>query len=283
MSGLKALRSRITSVKSTQKITSAMKMVAAAKLRRAQERLDAIQPYAKGMTALISKAHSACDQEQLPSFLIADETLPPLYIFITADRGLCGSFSTNVMRAFRTEIAGHKNFKAIAIGKKGTELLRKEFSSHNISFQVEDLKIGFQFSDALRLAENVVELLEESKIGRVSIISTNFVNVIKQEPVVGNIVPYTSQIEDKNNSETIFEPKPEKLLHELFKQYFATRFYEMYLQSITAENASRMTAMDSATRNAKEMIKTLQLRYNRTRQAIITKEIIEIISGAEAL
>lgn len=283
MSGLKLLRSRIASVKSTQKITSAMKMVATAKLRRTLERLEAVRPYAENMRSMIAKTYNASDFDELPSFLKHDGSLPHLYIFITADRGLCGSFSTNVMKVFRANIKENVNFKAIAIGKKGTELLRKEFSEQNIPFEVENIKNGFQFSDALALAEKVISMLDNAQVGHVSIISTRFVSVIKQDPTTESIVPFVPDEAVDNGTDVIFEPKAEDLLVVLFKNHFATRFYQMYLESATAEHASRMTAMDSATRNAKEMIKALQLRYNRTRQAIITKEIIEIISGAEAL
>ncbi len=260
-----------------------MKMVAAAKLKRAQDKLIGVAPFADGIAQMICNVYHMVEKDDLPKYLNGNPDLPHLYIFITADRGLCGSFSTNVMREFRSQITRTPNFKAIALGKKGIDFLKREFKDHQLIYDVVDAKNGFSPHDAMALSARVVDMLKSGDIGAVTIVSTRFFNVIKQIPESIAVVPFHMPQPDTDFQDIIFEPKPHKLIEFLFEKYFASLFYHRYIESITSENASRMTAMDGATRNAKEMIKNLQLKYNRTRQTMITKEIIEIISGAEAI
>jgi F-type H+-transporting ATPase subunit gamma len=293
MPSLKALRTRINSVKSTQKITSAMKMVAASKLRRAQQQAEAARPYAERMDRMLrALAASVAGSPTAPPLLVGtgkDQT--HLLIPVTADRGLAGAFNTNVGRATRNlarrlEAEG-KTVKILTVGRKGRDYLRRELSSRitgEISFAG---KRRLEFTDAQEIGTRVTAMLAASEIDVATIVYNRFQSVISQIVTEQQIIPAPPPPEgetvDLGGAIYEFEPDEETILARLLPQALGIQVYRSLLESAAGEHGARMTAMDNATRNAGEMIKRLSLNYNRARQANITKELIEIISGAEAV
>jgi F-type H+-transporting ATPase subunit gamma len=292
MPNLKALRTRINSVKSTQKITSAMKMVAASKLRRAQSQAEAARPYAERMERMLrALAASVADSPAAPALLIGtgkDQT--HLLIAVTADRGLAGAFSTNIGRATRSlarrlETEG-KTVKILAVGRKGRDYLRRELASRLIGDINYVGKRRVEFSDADEIATRVTNLLNAGEIDTATIIYNRFHSVVSQVVTEQQIIPVPQpegEAIDLGGAVFDFEPDEETILTRLLPQALAIQLYRALLESAAGFQAAQMTAMDSATRNAGDMIKRLTLNYNRARQANITKELIEIISGAEAV
>ncbi len=295
MPSLKDLKIRIGSVKSTQKITSAMKLVAASKLRRAQEQAEASQPYATAMERMIKNLAGGVDAASSGSKLLAgtgsDER--HLLVMVTADRGLCGSFNPSVYRFARNKAAeleqAGKKVTFVTVGRKGRDAFRRIYAAERIVESYTDIgRRTVQFADAQEVADKVLSLYEQGTYDVCSIIFAEFHNVMRQEPVAQQLVPTplppaeeTSATELKAQYE--FEPSEGEILDVLLPRNVAVQIYKALLDSAAGEQAARMTAMDSATRNAGDMIKNLTLQYNRSRQAAITKELIEIISGAEAL
>jgi F-type H+-transporting ATPase subunit gamma len=292
MPNLKALRTRINSVKSTQKITSAMKMVAASKLRRAQSQAEAARPYAERMERMLrALAASVADSPAAPALLIGtgkDQT--HLLIAVTADRGLAGAFSTNIGRATRSlarrlETEG-KTVKILAVGRKGRDYLRRELASRLVGDINYVGKRRVEFSDADEIATRVTNLLNAGEIDTATIIYNRFHSVVSQVVTEQQIIPVPQpegEAIDLGGAVFDFEPDEETILTRLLPQALAIQLYRALLESAAGFQAAQMTAMDSATRNAGDMIKRLTLNYNRARQANITKELIEIISGAEAV
>ncbi len=293
MPSLKALRTRINSVKSTQKITSAMKMVAASKLRRAQVQAEAARPYAERMDRMMrALAASVAGSPTAPPLLAgtgADKV--HLLIPVTADRGLAGAFNSNVGRATRNlarklEVEG-KTVKILAVGRKGRDYLRRELSSRMIGDINYAGKRRIEFSDAQDVAARVITMLGAGEIDGATIIYNRFQSVISQVVTEQQVIPAPPPPEgetaDASGAIYEFEPDEETILAKLLPQALAIQVYRSLLESAAGEHGARMTAMDNATRNAGDMIKRLSLNYNRARQANITKELIEIISGAEAV
>lgn len=292
MPNLKALRTRINSVKSTQKITSAMKMVAASKLRRAQSQAEAARPYAERMERMLrAVAGSVAGSPTAPALLIGtgkDQT--HLLIAVTADRGLAGAFNTNIGRATRNlarrlESEG-KTVKILAVGRKGRDYLRRELASRLIGDINYVGKRRVEFSDADEIATRVTNLLNGGEIDTATIIYNRFHSVISQVVTEQKIIPVPQpdgDAIDLGGAVFDFEPDEETILTRLLPQALAIQLYRALLESAAGFQAAQMTAMDNATRNAGDMIKRLTLNYNRARQANITKELIEIISGAEAV
>jgi F-type H+-transporting ATPase subunit gamma len=292
MPNLKALRTRINSVKSTQKITSAMKMVAASKLRRAQSQAEAARPYAERMERMLrAVAASVAGSPTAPALMIGtgrDQT--HLLIAVTADRGLAGAFSTNIGRAPRNlarrlEAEG-KTVKILAVGRKGRDYLRRELASRLIGDINYVGKRRVEFSDADEIATRVTDLLSRGEIDIATIIYNRFRSVISQVVTEQQIIPVPQpegEAIDLGGAVFDFEPDEETILARLLPQALAIQLYRALLESAAGFQAAQMTAMDNATRNAGDMIKRLTLNYNRARQANITKELIEIISGAEAV
>jgi F-type H+-transporting ATPase subunit gamma len=295
MATLKSLRLRINSVKSTRKITQAMKMVAAAKLRRAQSQAEAARPYAERMERMLaSLGASVVGSPDAPKMLVGtggDHT--HLLIVVTADRGLAGAFNTNVGRFARNRVraleAEGKTVKLLTVGRKGASYLKRELASRvigEISFAGKK-RIGFE--DAAEIAVKATEMLEDGGFDVCSLIYNRFKNVISQTPVEQQLIPapmpevVVAAPTEGAPALYEFEPTEEEILAKLLPQNLAIQVYRALLESAAGEQGSRMTAMDNATRNAGEMINKLTLNYNRTRQANITRELIEIISGAEAL
>ena len=293
MPSLKALRTRINSVKSTQKITSAMKMVAASKLRRAQLQAEAARPYAERMDRMLrALAASVAGSPTAPPLLVgtgSDKT--QLLIAVTADRGLAGAFNSNIGRATRNlarrlESEG-KTVKILAVGRKGRDYLRRELASRIVGDISYAGKRRIDFADAQEIGRRVTAMLAAGEIDVATIIYNRFQSVIVQVVTEQQIIPAPPPAEgetvDTGGAIYDFEPDEETILAKLLPQAIAIQMYRSLLESAAGEHGARMTAMDSATRNAGDMIKRLSQNYNRARQANITKELIEIISGAEAV
>jgi F-type H+-transporting ATPase subunit gamma len=293
MPSLKALRTRINSVKSTQKITSAMKMVAASKLRRAQQQAEAARPYAERMDRMLrALAASVAGSPTAPPLLVgtgADKV--QLLIAVTADRGLAGAFNSNVGRATRNlarrlESEG-KTVKILAVGRKGRDYLRRELASRIVGDVSFAGKRRIDFGDARDIGIRVTAMLAAGEIDVATVIYNRFQSVIAQVVTEQQIIPAPppaeSETADTGGATYEFEPDEETILAKLLPQAIAIQMYRSLLESAAGEHGARMTAMDNATRNAGDMIKRLSQNYNRARQANITRELIEIISGAEAV
>ena len=293
MPNLKELKNRISSVKSTRKITSAMKMVAASKLRRAQELAEASRVYADSLSFILSSlAGNTKNSADLPEILTGRENSKiSLLIINSSDRGLCGGFNSNLFRNAKKWISDQqgqgKSVKIMTVGKKAASFYKK--TDLDIVASFEDLNSNdrqLQVSEEIK--NKIMELFESNEIDEVSILFNKFVSAISQEPTYQSLIPLSNEETSEDESEAnkaIFEFEPDKneLLEYLVPRNFLTQIYRSVLESSASEHAARMTSMDNATRNAGDMIDRLTLTYHRTRQAFITKELIEIISGAEAV
>ena len=293
MPNLKELKNRISSVKSTRKITSAMKMVAASKLRRAQELAESSRVYADSLSFILSSlAGNTNNSADLPEILTGRENSKiSLLIINSSDRGLCGGFNSNLFRNAKKWISDQqgqgKSVKIMTVGKKASSFYKK--TDLDIVASFEDLNSNdrqLQVSEEIK--NKIMELFENNEIDEVSILFNKFVSAISQEPTYQSLIPLsndeTSEYESESNNAIFeFEPDKNELLEYLVPRNFLTQIYRSVLESSASEHAARMTSMDNATRNAGDMIDRLTLTYNRTRQAFITKELIEIISGAEAV
>ena len=290
MPSLKDLKNRIGSVKSTQKITSAMKMVAAAKLRRAQDQAIASRPYTSRMDNIVSKISSKASGTNIDLLAGKEGNKTQLLVVFSADRGLCGGFNGSITRTVRKEVqALHKNgikVKLLMVGKKSADALNRDFGDLYID-RLEGKSGKPSFTDAEILAKKIITLFENNEFGSCRVIYNKFISVIAQEITYKSLIPAEvkkNEVEDNiDNSDFEFEPSEEEILNDLLPRNLATQLFSSQIESTASELAARMTAMDNATRNAGEMIDKLTLQYNRTRQAVITKELIEIISGAEAV
>ena len=293
MPNLKELKNRISSVKSTRKITSAMKMVAASKLRRAQDLAESSRVYADSLSFILSSlAGNTKNSSDLPEILTGRENSKiSLLIINSSDRGLCGGFNSNLFRNAKNWISEQqekgKSVKIITVGKKASSFYRK--TDLDVIANFDDLNSNdkqLQVSEEIK--NKIVELFENNEIDEVSILFNKFVSVIAQEPTYQSLIPLSNdeadeEVTDTSNAVFEFEPDKNELLEYLVPRNFLTQIYRSVLESSASEHAARMTSMDNATRNAGDMIDGLTLTYNRTRQAFITKELIEIISGAEAV
>jgi F-type H+-transporting ATPase subunit gamma len=293
MPNLKELKNRISSVKSTRKITSAMKMVAASKLRRAQDLAESSRVYADSLSFILSSlAGNTKNSSDLPEILTGRENSKiSLLIINSSDRGLCGGFNSNLFRNAKNWISEQqekgKSVKIITVGKKASSFYKK--TDLNVIANFDDLNSNdkqLQVSEEIK--NKIMELFENNEIDEVSILFNKFVSVIAQEPTYQSLIPLSNEeadeeVTDTSNAVFEFEPDKNELLEYLVPRNFLTQIYRSVLESSASEHAARMTSMDNATRNAGDMIDGLTLTYNRTRQAFITKELIEIISGAEAV
>ena len=293
MPNLKELKNRISSVKSTRKITSAMKMVAASKLRRAQDLAESSRVYADSLSFILSSlAGNTKNSSDLPEILTGRENSKiSLLIINSSDRGLCGGFNSNLFRNAKNWISEQqekgKSVKIITVGKKASSFYRK--TDLDVIANFDDLNSNdkqLQVSEEIK--NKIMELFENNEIDEVSILFNKFISVITQEPTYQSLIPLSNEevdedVNDTSNAVFEFEPDKNELLEYLVPRNFLTQIYRSVLESSASEHAARMTSMDNATRNAGDMIDGLTLTYNRTRQAFITKELIEIISGAEAV
>lgn len=291
MASLKDLRNRIDSVKSTQKITSAMKMVAAAKLRRAQEAAEAARPFAERMEAVLANlSRAAAGSPSAPRLLSGtgqDQT--HLLIVATAERGLAGAFNSSIVRRARIDIerllAEGKTVKILTIGKKGREQLRRDHGDRFIDHHdlTEVRQLGFEHAEAI--AADLLRRFDTGEFDVATLYFARFQTVLTQVPTALQLIPAVFE-ELEGDAQPIdyeYEPSEEEILADLLPRNIATQIFRGLLENAASEQGSRMTAMDSATRNAGEMIDDLTIEFNRSRQAAITNELIEIISGAEAL
>ena len=293
MASLDDLKKRITSVKSTQKITKAMKMVAAAKLRKAQENAEKGRPYSEKMNNIIlNLSNTISDKENVPKLLIGTgEEKNHLCVVLTSDRGLCGGFNSNIIKKaklyFQKTLNDNKNLKIITVGSKGYDQLKRIYKENiieNISFK--DSK-NINYFDANKVGKIIIDRFEKKEFDVCTIFYNKFKNVITQIPQEQQIIPLKANEVKKENSLTgdsyEFEPEEDEILSNLLPKNISTQIFKAMLENSASEQGSRMTAMDNATRNAGEMVDKLTIQYNRSRQAAITKELIEIISGAESL
>ena len=292
MPSLDDLKKRITSVKSTQKITKAMKMVAAAKLRKAQESAEKGRPFSEKMNNIIlNLSNLISDKNNASKFLVGTgKNNVHLCVVITADRGLCGGFNTNICRKaknyFEKILKEEKTLKIYTVGSKGYDQLKRAYGSYIIE------KVNFKglkkitYKEAEEVGNKIIKLFNESQFDVCKIFYNKFKNVITQIPQEQQLIPIESQ---KNGEEKIsdnfyeFEPEENEILNDLLPRNISTQIFKAFLENAASEQGSRMTAMDSATRNAGDLVDKLTITYNRSRQAAITKELIEIISGAESL
>jgi F-type H+-transporting ATPase subunit gamma len=291
MASLKDLRNRIASVKATQKITKAMQMVAAAKLRRAQQAAEAARPYAERMeTVLGNLAAGIVGNSQAPVLLAGTgKTQTHLLLVCTGERGQCGAFNSSIARMARDKaqllLAEGKEVKILCVGRKGAEQLRRVYPDRIL--EVVDLRavrtIGFK--EAHEISSKVLKLLNAGAFDVCTLFYSNFKSVIQQVPTAQQIIPATFPERDSAEAGPVYEYEPteEEILADLLPRNIAVQIFRALLENQASFYGSQMSAMDNATRNAGDMIKKQTLTYNRTRQAMITKELIEIISGAEAL
>ena len=291
MASLDDLKKRISSVKSTQKITKAMKMVAAAKLRRAQESAEKGRPYSEKMNNIILNLSSGIsDKENAPKLLSGTgEDKVHLCIVMTSDRGLCGGFNSNIIKKaklyFQKLSENGKELKIITVGSKGYDQLKRVYHDkiiENVSFKESK---NTNYFDADKVGKIIIEKFEKKEFDVCTIFYNQFKNVITQIPQEQQIIPL-KMLEEKDQSSNIgyeFEPDEDEILGNLLPKNISTQIFKAMLENSASEQGSRMSAMDNATRNAGEMVDKLTIEYNRSRQAAITKELIEIISGAESL
>ncbi|MEQ9814496.1 MAG: F0F1 ATP synthase subunit gamma [Azospirillaceae bacterium] len=299
MPSLKDLRNRIASVKSTQKITSAMKMVAASKLRRAQEQAEAGRPYAERMERMLASVAAGVKGGQGPKLMVGTGKQDTyLLVVMTADRGLCGGFNASIVRETRRRVRElrdqGKQVKLLCVGRKGRDNLRRDLSQLITDSVIDVGRPRLTFADADGVATKVIQAFEAGEFDICEVIYNRFKSAISQIVTNQQLIPLS--VEEKGgergaeaqppsvgNAVYEFEPEEEQIIAELIPRNLAVQFFKAMLESAASEQGARMTAMDNATRNAGDMINNLTLVYNRTRQAVITKELIEIISGAEAV
>ena len=303
MSNLKDLKVRINSVKSTQKITSAMKMVAAAKLRRAQEGAEAARPFASRMERMVAAVgDSIAGIDGAPKMLAGTGKQDThLIVACTADRGLCGGFNSSIAREVRKMVinlkAEGKTVKILCIGRKGRDNLKRDYES-NIIDTIEGIgKSSVEYTEATDVADRITAMFDEDDFDICTIVFNRFQSAMTQILTAQQLIPFAApEAEEEKNGETapkatdegpfpifIFEPEEQDILSELLPRNIGVQIFQALLESAASEHGARMTSMDNATRNAGEMIDKLSIIYNRTRQAAITTELVEIVSGAEAL
>ena len=294
MPSLDDLKKRIKSVKSTQKITKAMKMVAAAKLKKAQENAEKGRPYSQKMQNIIfNLTKSINDPENAPKLLVGTgKDKINLCVVLTADRGLCGGFNSNICKLAKTKfkkiLSEGKELKIITVGTKGLDQIKREYGKYVIKKFSFKNKKQITFSEAEIIGNEIINLFKQNQFDKCILFYNNFKNVITQIPQAQQIIPAENNpSKDKEKEESLtsyeFEPEEDEILEDLLPKNISTQVFKALLENAASEQGSRMTAMDNATRNAGDLVDKLTINYNRSRQASITKELIEIISGAESL
>jgi len=298
MPSLKDLRNRISSVKATQKITKAMQMVAAAKLRRAQEAAEAARPYSQRMNAVIAKLAANLKGREGVSPFLAGTGREDVHLLVvcTAERGLCGGFNANIAKLAASHadrlIAEGRTVKMLCVGRKGYEALKRQYGEFMIDDPVDLKQVKrLRFSHAHEIADRLIRMFDAGEFDVCTLFYSEFRSVISQKPTTLQLIPAKFEEEPQEVVETVsgaeaaytYEPDEAEILNDLLPRNVSVQVFRALLENAASEQGARMTAMDNATRNAGEMIGKLTLSYNRQRQAQITKELIEIISGAEAL
>jgi|TARA_B110000444_G_scaffold252959_1_gene283028 F-type H+-transporting ATPase subunit gamma len=293
MPNLDDLKKRISSVKSTQKITKAMKMVAAAKLRRAQESAESSRPYSDTMNEVIDSVSKKVVSTSIKRNLLSGSSEDNIYMLVlfTSERGLCGGFNSSITKVVREKIEFLKNenkvIKIICVGRKGYDILKRQHKE--LISELIDMKSikSISYQDAKNISENIIKMFYNNEFDKCLIFYNKFKSVIDQIPTEQQILPIERDNSNRNNETSSsmleFEPDESKILEELLPLNFAIQIFKALLESSASEQGARMSAMDNASRNASDMIDDLTLFYNRSRQAVITSELIEIISGAEAV
>jgi len=285
MANLKDIRNRIKSVKSIQQVTGAMKMVAAAKMRRAQENMEKARPYSSRMAELLNTLIPEVDRSLMPELNVR-EVKKILFVVVTADRGMAGAFNTNVLREAHKAIdkAGQENSEIICIGKKSAGYFKNR--NYPIAVEYIDLWNDLGYSHAMKIGDEIIFRYINGDVDQVQVVYNRFVNVARQEIRNETFLPmsYDSEAKDSDyNPERLFEPSKEAVVKTIIPRYLNTQMWQFLLESNASEQAARMLAMENATSNANDMIKDLKLQFNKARQTAITTEMLEIVSGAEAL
>ena len=282
MANLKDIRNRIKSVKSIQKVTKAMKMVAAAKMRRAQERMEEARPYAKRLAEVINHLLPDVDRNLLP-LLDIREIKRVGYVVVSSDRGLAGSFNTNVLKTAQAEIEtiGKKNVDVFCIGKKARDHFKRR--NYNIIESHIEFWNELKFGNALAIGTGIISHFTQKYVDEIHVVYNEFVNVASQHVVSERLLPLVFESDKKPIIDRLYEPNKDDLVKNLIPRHLNIQMWKYLLESYASEQAARMLAMENATGNAEDMIKELTLEFNKARQAAITKEMLEIVSGAEAL
>ena len=288
MASLRDIRKRITSVKNTQKITGAMKMVAASKLRHSQEQMLSARPYSHQLGALLHRVATRSDDGEEAAHPLLAERKPrrALLLVVTSDRGLCGAFNANILRRAEAFVAEHsedfENLEIATIGRKAIEYFKKRnvVSVRSFPGVFEDLT----YRRATEISEGIAQEFVDSELDAVYLLYNEFKSVISQKIIVEPLLPIVhAELPEGENVEYIYEPTESEVLNHLVPRYVATLIWQALLESSAAEHGARMTAMDAATTNARELVDSLSLQYNRARQAAITTDLMDIVGGAEAL
>jgi F-type H+-transporting ATPase subunit gamma len=286
MANLKDIRNRIKSVKSIQQVTKAMKMVAAAKMRRAQENMEQARPYTNRLSSMLDSLILEVDRSILPELQERETVNRKLFVVITADRGMAGAFNTNVLKVAQRAIDefGKDNSDLICIGKKGISFFKNR--DYNILAEYLDFWGDLNFQHASEMGKLIVSQFVSGENDQVQVIFNQFVNVGKQEVINDTFLPLSYEPSEDSvpiAADRIFEPSKEDVVKALVPRYLNTQVWQYLLESYASEQAARMLAMENATSNAQDMIKDLTLQFNKARQSAITTEMLEIVSGAEAL
>ncbi|MEK9841893.1 MAG: F0F1 ATP synthase subunit gamma [Paracoccaceae bacterium] len=291
MPNLKDLKNRIESVKNTRKITKAMQMVAAAKLRRAQEAAEASRPYSERFNSVLASLAASVGSAEGAPLLLRGTGKQDVHLLVvmTAERGLCGGFNSNIAKLAKNHaaelISAGKQVKVITVGKKGRDALKRELGGYFIEHvDLSEFK-SIKYLNAQSIAKGVLARFDDNEYDVATIFYSKFVNVVSQIPTAQQIIPASFDEDSSSANQTVYdyEPDEETILADLLPRGVATQIFSALLENGASEQGARMSAMDNATRNAGEMIDKLTIEFNRSRQAVITNELIEIISGAEAL
>ena len=291
MPNLKDLKNRIESVKNTRKITKAMQMVAAAKLRRAQEAAEASRPYSERFNSVLASLAASVGSAEGAPLLLRGTGKQDVHLLVvmTAERGLCGGFNSNIAKLAKNHAAelieAGKQVKVITVGKKGRDALKRELGDYFIEhIDLSEFK-SIQYLNAQSIAKGILARFDDNEYDVATIFYSKFVNVVSQIPTAQQIIPASFDEDSSSANQTVYdyEPDEETILADLLPRGVATQIFSALLENGASEQGARMSAMDNATRNAGEMIDKLTIEFNRSRQAVITNELIEIISGAEAL
>lgn len=282
MANLKDIRDRIKSVKSIQKVTKAMKMVAAAKMRRAQENMEKARPYNHRLVEIIQHLLPSVERSMLPLLEIRD-VKRVAYVVVTSDRGLAGSFNSSILRKAHSDIDefGKENVDIFCIGKKAKDYFKSR--QYNIVEAYSDFWSDLNFNQSMKIGSAIIDHFLDSSVDEIRVVYNEFVNVATQATVTEKLLPIELKDEELVDTDFLYEPSKKKIVKSLIPRYLNAQVWKYLLESYASEQAARMVAMENATTNSEDMIKNLTLEFNKARQAAITTEMLEIVSGAEAL
>lgn len=282
MANLKDIRDRIKSIKSIQKVTKAMKMVAAAKMRRAQENMEKARPYNHRLVEIIQHLLPSVERSMLPLLEVRD-VKRIAYVVVTSDRGLAGSFNSSILRKAHNDIdeLGKENVDIFCIGKKANDYFKSR--QYNIVDSFSDFWNDLDFNQSMKIGSTIINHFLNLSVDEIRVVYNEFVNVATQATVTEKLLPIELKDEELNDTDFLYEPSKKKIVKSLIPRYLNAQVWKYLLESYASEQAARMVAMENATTNSEDMIKNLTLEFNKARQAAITTEMLEIVSGAEAL